>query len=821
MLILNLGIMKEKLRDEIFENVWILLDKYREILIPDEYPVILYLCFLLNKDIPISCLKSDQEILNLFSSNNPLLSQKVVRYFSPIVGRLNDRLLNEVASISAVVNKNYDDFLVFTDDFVRSLSINFGRTFGEYYQPEELTNFIVGISESSDKSNIYNPFAGVASFGAKLNANYLGQEINISIWAIGALRMLIKGGNADIVHGDSINNWNPYGKTYDIIIANPPFGNLSGRIRGNYGNIKSFAHFLIEKGINSLTSGGKLIAVVPENLLFSLENENNLRHELIKQDLVETVISFPSGVLHNNSAPFSVVVLNKNKRFPARVKLVNSELYLVNSDARSLRINSEKLISAVFSEDEQPGTIFVENSLIAEVNFRLTVKRYFQKEVEGMRLGNFTEGIRFLRARDGEQGRVLRIKDLKSEKFNHILNIDDLPVEVVSSNFKRVSESCLLLSRFVKNLKPTWFNFTGEAIFVPPGIYTLKVSEAVEVSYLIHELHSANVQEQLKNLCSGSAMPVIFLIDLAEIKINLLENTQEQRQVLEKYKQEYRASRNRELGLYDEIERIKNEQRQDLSIKKNNILQHLNNVKESAELLKKIMLLNRRMLNLDYAINPSSGSSIENRIYKLIQSINDSLFYVENITNEIDHTETDDFPVKELILEAKERGRYNPELFEVQFHYDRSSFEVLFPEEDMLNEIEPVIKISKNKFFEIYNNLLENAVIHGFTEKNKKYIFKIELSGSLDFGEFMISFSNNGDPFPEGIAERYHIKGEKAGLNANRGLGSWVVTENVRLFKGNYKVHDLRNEEFPVRIDLVFPFANQTYLYEQKNIVDL
>jgi type I restriction enzyme M protein len=135
-----------------------------------------------------------------------------------------------------------------------------------------------------------NPFAGAASFSVLANGQneYLGQEINQTIWVIGKLRLLASGfsNNKTIILGDSIKEWNPYHLKYDLIIASPPFGGaIPSGISGRFGTIRKFESFFIEKGLEDLKEDGKLIALVPESFLFSSGALSNLRYHLIEEDL--------------------------------------------------------------------------------------------------------------------------------------------------------------------------------------------------------------------------------------------------------------------------------------------------------------------------------------------------------------------------------------------------------------------------------------------------------------------------------------------------------------------------------------------------------
>ena len=52
--------------------------------------------------------------------------------------------------------------------------------------------FICGLFELPEGAKVFNPFAGLASFGVNLDKgqDYFGQELNQKTWALGALRLM-------------------------------------------------------------------------------------------------------------------------------------------------------------------------------------------------------------------------------------------------------------------------------------------------------------------------------------------------------------------------------------------------------------------------------------------------------------------------------------------------------------------------------------------------------------------------------------------------------------------------------------------------------
>lgn len=69
------------------------------------------------------------------------------------------------------------------DNILYRIAKSQGRIGGEFIQPIELTRLIINLSELKPTAKVYNPFAGVASFGVFLkdDQEYSGQEIYSTI----------------------------------------------------------------------------------------------------------------------------------------------------------------------------------------------------------------------------------------------------------------------------------------------------------------------------------------------------------------------------------------------------------------------------------------------------------------------------------------------------------------------------------------------------------------------------------------------------------------------------------------------------------------
>ena len=102
----------------------------------------------------------------------------------------------------------------------------------------------------------------------------------------------------------------------------------------------------------------------------------------------------------------------------------------------------------------------------------------------------------------------------------------------------------------------------------------------------------------------------------------------------------------------------------------------------------------------------------------------------------------------------------------------------------------PLILISPNDIQRAVNNIIDNARKHGFTDHNRKdYEVKISMSIDIEKNMFLIDFSNNGNPLPEGMDKmRYGIKGEKAGKTGGTGIGGSYIKKFVEHYGGDYDI---------------------------------
>lgn len=773
-------------------KIWMMFDILRsENISSDDYHVVLFLLSAYKDNLVTIDIVNDnhhiKERLNerLRNSNYEYYEQyaPIIQSFEPSIQRLSENGIRHLFSVliqidKQVLSENFPDVF---DSVLYRISQSQGRYAGEFIQPVELTRFMCGLADLKKDTKVFNPFAGLASFGVYLDQgqHYFGQELNQKTWALGALRLLAyeRPGSLRYVCDDSILHWPQESEKFDLILSNPPFGMRLGNqyrdiIRHHYRdiepNIRTIEQFLIEKGVQSLKQKGKLIALLPQGFLFRGMQEQRLREHLVEEDLIDTIISLPGGLLLNTGIPLIILVLDRNKKLPGRVKFVDAKNFVIAKGPREKVLNDYSLNSFIHSDKEDDNVVkIVYNEQIRDNDYNLSVARYFQKQIEGVKLGDILELVRGRRGNLPETGKLIRIRDLKDDKVDFTLDVSSVEeTEVRRPDIHLVSESCLLLAMRWRTLKPTLFEFKGEPIFRSQDILCFKINEAIaDKAYLINELHADYVREQLESYRLGaSVMPFIRKDDLMEVVIKF-PSIEEQRakvqgiyELSDKIKslQEERnaLAHGKTLKQFSEFASLKHtlgRPRQNILDWSDNLLDFLTKKKEDFEALNKafsefydidiisaLKEIKRDVNFITDVLEKGENGLVLSEYEKQVIPLSD----INSIINELSNNGFN-FKIKKLLLKGeklKERGIY----------------------------------ANKTLFKTLLDNILTNANKYAFDKKatgNEVVIELTEVDDSLS-----MEIRNNGKPFPKNFdREKFITKYSTADSSNGSGLGGYDI----------------------------------------------
>jgi type I restriction-modification system DNA methylase subunit len=703
-----------------------------------------------------------------------------------------------------------------------------GKKGGDFTTPDSVSQLMVQLLNPV-KGIVLDSTCGIGGFFQEVEDNYpnnkfkfYGQEYNGATLALAKLRFAFIEKNA-IQFGERESTLRhdqfPELKA-DYVIMHPPFNLrtsadeiVESDSRFEFGlPPKSNANMAwIQHALYHLNEDGKSAVLLSNGSLFSSGKETEIRKNLIEADLVESIITLPSGMLSNTSISCCIWVLNKNKTKKHETLFIDATNFGHKEKGSSQKILDDKSINQITSifRKIQNNTMFyaghtglfqmVEHKEIIENDYLLTPSRYVGLEHEikedlskAVPLGTVIEYVKPKKLDGNVTYKKVSIKDLSSVSTNYLLDTDNLTEGELKSNYKVLPNNVLLIPRLGDKLKFSYCTQSDMNIaFSANSIFTFRVDiDKISLDYLIGELFKPYLHFQYSAFKFGAGIKLIRLKDLLNIKI-LIPSLKEQKRVIEEGRERQFQSAAKDLGFEKEIAKLKEAQIKDLGSKKHNIMQHLNNVKASADVLTSMMELNNGVLKSDEIIDPRRGVTVEKRFLRLQESLEKVIYYVNNITNEISYDATEVLNPIKLLKEFKERGVQNDN-FSIEIIIDKATFDGR----------EPLISISKNDFEEIYNNILENAINHGFIHEDKSYTFRISMGYIDDVVE--IFFENNGKPFPKGISDQYYVKGEKAGTTAGTGIGLWKVAEIAKHFNCKMEVIDEPTNDFPVGFKFKF-----------------
>ena len=756
---------------------------------PEDYPILLFLLclykdgmlderFINHLERDIDLYKSTHSYSRDFSKNFGNEYESIIPIFIPSVEFLGSESLKKIVQLIHEIDHVFisNHFETVFDQILHHITKSKITSVENHIQSAEITDLMIALGKIKKGDSIYNPFAGLASFGVvSKNENlYLGQEVNKRAWALGQLRLIaFDKFNTHYLCEDSINNWPDHSRKFDLIISSPPI-NLDLRskyIKGEFiHTYKTAEQFVIEQSLYNLKKDGKLIICLTSGFLNRSNGEEHIITHLIEKDLLEMIIPFQKHA----SMLYAILVISKNKKNSGKVAMYNTSKFIQKKNEWETEFNFNELINFIKDNKQEDEVLkFVENDEIKKNDYILNVPRYFKKNIDGIRLGDVLEIINGQRADDTQTGKLIRTRDLKDRDTD--LSIDLSKVEETQfnrSDVQKISESCLLLASRWKSLKPTFFNYTDTSIYKGNDILAFRIDESkVDISYLINELNAEYVVEQLDSLRMGSVVPFLRTSDLLDVRIKIPYLNEQKAKVqginqLAKKFKELQTERNAmahgiRTKQFDEFASLKHT----LGTPRQNILGWTKNLSKFFEKENKAVSI----LNKDF--KELFGLRIEEAISEINRDINFISEVLEKGENGLVLT---NYPLTFVSLAA-----LNDEVSSITDNGWNFSLkkEILNTEELHSTGLE----INLTLFRALMDNILTNANKYGFTEKKEGNLVQIELIEND--GNIMIEVRNNGLPFPKNFDREKFITKYSTADNLNgTGLGGYDIDRIATYF---------------------------------------
>ena len=207
-----------------------------------------------------------------------------------------------------------------------------------------------------------------------------GQEINSSTFAMSRMNAFIHDMEADIALGDTMHRpafteGDGRLRQFDIVTANPMWNQKFRRQRptrttptnGSAVGVppSSSADWgWVQHMVACLNARGRMAvvldtgAVEPGQRQQGSNKERDIRKQFVEADLVEAVLLLPENLFYNTTAPGIVLVINRKKRHPGEILLINaSKLFARDGPRTTWKSSTSEQIADVYHDWKGRGRL--------------------------------------------------------------------------------------------------------------------------------------------------------------------------------------------------------------------------------------------------------------------------------------------------------------------------------------------------------------------------------------------------------------------------------------------------------------------------------
>jgi type I restriction enzyme M protein len=242
-----------------------------------------------------------------------------------------------------------------------------GKGGGEFFTPQSVVKLLVNMLEPY-KGRIYDPCCGSGGMfvqsekfieahgGNTSDLAIYGQEMNPTTWRLCKMNLAIRGieGNIGTQHADTFLNDLHKDLKADYILANPPFNisdwggqRLKEDVRWKYGipSEGNANYAWIQHMIHHLSPTGIAGFVLANG---SLTSEDDIRKKLIKEGLVDCIVSMPSQLFYTTSIPACLWFVSRD-RYDHKLRNRHDEILFI--DARKMGVMTGRKNREFTNED--------------------------------------------------------------------------------------------------------------------------------------------------------------------------------------------------------------------------------------------------------------------------------------------------------------------------------------------------------------------------------------------------------------------------------------------------------------------------------------
>ena len=286
-----------------------------------------------------------------------------------------------------------------------------GKKAGEFYTPQTVSTLLAKIVTQGKERlrSVYDPTCGSGSLLLRVKREVqdvdmiFGQEMNRTTYNLARMNMILHDvhfAKFDIKQENTLTRPQHEGKTFDAVVANPPFSAnwsadplfLQDPRFSNYGKLAPSSKAdmaFVQHMIHQLDEHGTMAVVLPHGVLFRGSSEGVIRRYLIDQmNVIDAVIGLPANIFYGTSIPTCILVLKKNRVHTDNILFIDAsnDFEKQKNQNKLLPEHLDTIIGAF--ENRQDIEKYAKVATLAEVkdnDYNLNIPRYvdtFEAEAE-------------------------------------------------------------------------------------------------------------------------------------------------------------------------------------------------------------------------------------------------------------------------------------------------------------------------------------------------------------------------------------------------------------------------------------------------------
>lgn len=390
-----------------------------------------------------------QGVIDLVDFNATAAGRRIVpdEYLAELVDVLSRHRLGLKDVEPDILGRAYEYLL-------RKFAQGQGQSAGEFYTPREVAVLMARILEPEPGMTIYDPTCGSGGLVIKCHLRLLethgvqqnghrrlppehaplrlfGQEINPATFAMARMNAVIHDMEADIRLGDTMRNPAFRGAagrliTFDLVTANPMWNqdfptevyenDPYERFRFGIPPASTADWGWLQHMLASLSDTGRMAVVLDTGAVSrgsgnqGSNRERDIRKAFVEADLVEAVLLLPENLFYNTTAPGILLVVNRRKRRPGEILLINaSKLFAKGRPKNYLADEHIETIARVYHDwrAEEGLAAVIANDQAARNDYNLSPSRYVATNDKEEVLA-LEDAVVLLREAEGERAQADR-----------------------------------------------------------------------------------------------------------------------------------------------------------------------------------------------------------------------------------------------------------------------------------------------------------------------------------------------------------------------------------------------------------------------------